>query len=89
MNKKEMQEEIEYLRTKLDYKDKELSEYKEKELSEYKEKERQEMYGIADDKSLLQQVNRDYLEIIRWHTNKESAVIQPSIEFDQYGNKLR
>lgn len=75
-----MLEEIEYLRTKLDYKD--------KELSEYKEKERQEMYRLADDKNLLLQVNRDYLEIIRWHTNEETAVIQPP-EFDQYGNKLR
>lgn len=66
MTKKELEQEVEWL--------KERVEEQALELREYKDKEKEEEYKLGEDLSLLERTNRDYLEIIRWHVNKDAAI---------------
>lgn len=73
MNKKELQEHIDWLERQLNE--------KEIDLREFREEKAKKSFLREEDIDLLQKVNNDYLEIIRWHVNPDTAVIQ----FDSQG----
>jgi len=66
MTKKELQERIDYLENRID----DLS----SENRKYRDKEEANQFQVLEDKKLLVEINKDYLEIIRWHVNPKSAM---------------
>lgn len=76
MNKKELQEHIEWLERQLNE--------REIDLRKFRKKEEEKSFLIEEDINLLKKVNAEYLEIIRWHVNKDTAMPQ----FDDMGRRV-
>lgn len=72
MTKKELEKQVEWL--------KERVEEQSSTLKKYEDKEEKEQYELREEINVLERVNRDYLEIIRWHVNKDTAM---PVEFNR------